>query len=285
MKSQPILRYIIVGNKIYLIGSLRNPNIVSIGNELRDLGFDVFDDWWAAGKIADDSWRDYEKARGHTYQEALKGYAAKHVFAFDKFYLNQAHAGVLVYPAGKSGHLELGHLVGQNKPGFILLDKVPDRFDVMKQFATGGVFTDIADLKATLVNYSWPKFPKVPMLYQHEIMWLIGLLESEGTFCIGSQDSPRLQLQMTDRDTIEKAANLFNSSVWNRNRLTKGGKQVWTCGVSGLTAIEWMRIIKPYMGIRRQQQILDTVTSWLQRKKYRKQDNYFWARMFGLIHD
>ena len=38
---------------IYLIGSLRNPKIPEIGRQLRDLGFDVLDDWFAAGPRAD----------------------------------------------------------------------------------------------------------------------------------------------------------------------------------------------------------------------------------------
>ena len=38
-------------------------------------------------------------------------------------------------PAGKSGHIEFGYLVGQGKPGFVLFDAVPERYDVMYQFA------------------------------------------------------------------------------------------------------------------------------------------------------
>jgi len=53
--------------------------------------------------------------------------------------------GVLVLPAGKSGHLELGYMIGQGKPGYILLDGEPERFDVMYNFATG-VFTNLSDL-------------------------------------------------------------------------------------------------------------------------------------------
>ena len=120
---------------IYLIGSLRNPEIPVIGNYLRSLGLEVFDDWFAAGPIADDSWQEYETGRGHSYKEALKGYAAKHVFDFDLHHLNRADTGVLVMPAGKSGHLELGYLRGQGKPVYILFDKETERYDQMYQFA------------------------------------------------------------------------------------------------------------------------------------------------------
>lgn len=125
---------------IYLIGSLRNPQIPDIGKFLRSLNFEVFDDWHSAGPEADDYWQAYEKHRGHTYPEALQGWHAKDVFAFDKYHLNRSDMAVLVLPAGKSGHLELGYVIGQGKPGFILMDHEPDRFDVMYQFAQGVYF-------------------------------------------------------------------------------------------------------------------------------------------------
>ena len=127
----------LVTKVVYLIGSLRNPEINRLAAKIRELGFEVFDDWTAAGPTADDTWRDYEKQRGHTYTQALQGYAAKHVFAFDKFHLDRADLAVLAMPAGKSGHLELGYILGKGKPGYVLLDQEPERFDVMYQFATG----------------------------------------------------------------------------------------------------------------------------------------------------
>lgn len=120
---------------IYLIGSLRNPEVPKIGNALRALGFDAFDDWFAAGPTADDSWQEYENQRGRSYQEALEGHAARNVFAFDHRHLERADAGVLIMPAGKSGHSEFGFLVGRGKPCFVLFDKTPERYDVMYQFA------------------------------------------------------------------------------------------------------------------------------------------------------
>ena len=121
---------------IFLSGSLRNPKIPLIGNKLRAAGFDVYDDWHAAGDRADDEWKRYEQARGRTYVEALGGEAAEHVFEFDLIHLDMAHIGVLVLPAGKSGFLELGYMMGQGKPGYILLDDTVDvRWDVMVKFA------------------------------------------------------------------------------------------------------------------------------------------------------
>jgi len=136
---------------IYLIGSLRNPAIPEIGQKLRKLGFDVFDDWYAAGPEADDKWRDYEKARGHSYAEGLQGYAAKHVFEFDLHHLQRCGIAVLIMPAGRSGHLELGYMLGQGKPGYVLMDD-PERWDVMYQFATG-VYFNLSELKLALQRH------------------------------------------------------------------------------------------------------------------------------------
>ena len=122
---------------IYLIGSLRNPLSPGVANQLREHGWDVFDDWYAAGEHADDAWRDYERARGHDLVDALEGYAAKHVNDFDQHHLERCQAAVLVMPAGKSGFLELGQVIGMKKPSYIILDGDPDRYDVMFRRATG----------------------------------------------------------------------------------------------------------------------------------------------------
>ena len=121
---------------IYLIGSLRNPEVPLYARALREVGHEVFDDWYAAGPEADDRWRDYELQRGHNFIQALDGYAAKHVFNFDLSHICRADVVVLLLPAGKSGHLELGYALGLGKPGYILLDNNPERFDVMYRFAT-----------------------------------------------------------------------------------------------------------------------------------------------------
>lgn len=135
---------------IYLIGSLRNPEIPKIAQEIRKLGFEVFDDWFAAGPEADDKWRDYEKARDHTYREGLNGLAANHVYQFDKKYLDACDIAILYLPAGRSGHLELGYVIGKGKGGYIVLDD-PERWDVMYQFAHG-VFHSFEELKKELME-------------------------------------------------------------------------------------------------------------------------------------
>jgi nucleoside 2-deoxyribosyltransferase len=136
---------------IYIIGSLRNPEVPVFANELEKFGFEAFTDWFSPGPEADDFWRKYEKARGRTYAEALKSYAATHVFEFDKHHIDRCEIGIMLMPTGKSGHLELGYILGQGKKGYILFDKEPERWDVMYQFASG-IFFNKADLFDVLLE-------------------------------------------------------------------------------------------------------------------------------------
>ena len=137
-------------SKIYLIGSLRNPRVAEVAKTLRAVGHEVFDDWFAAGPEADDWWQKYEMAKGHNYKEALQGFAANHVYHYDRSHLDRNEIAILLLPAGKSGHLELGYMIGQGKPGYILFDgQMPERWDVMYLFASG-VFFNVEDLMKEL---------------------------------------------------------------------------------------------------------------------------------------
>jgi hypothetical protein len=120
---------------VYLVGSLRNPQIPVLGNEMRALGLEVVDNWFAGGKIADDAWQEYSVARGRSYAEALQSREAGHVFYFDRAYINLSDAVVMLYPAGRSAHLEFGYAVGGGKKGYLLMEEQPERYDVMLQFA------------------------------------------------------------------------------------------------------------------------------------------------------
>ena len=121
--------------KVYLIGSLRCHAIRSLADDIRQLGFEVFDDWHAAGDKADDHWMEYERERGRTYQEALEGHAAQHTFNYDLQHLEDSDIGILVAPAGKSAHLELGYMLGLGRQGYIYMPEEPERWDVMVLFA------------------------------------------------------------------------------------------------------------------------------------------------------
>lgn len=124
-------------SSLYLIGSMRNPAIAETANALeKALGIEVYCSWACAGPTADEYWKAFEIERGHNYAEAMEGHHARDIFETDKRHLDRCDAAVLLLPAGRSGHLELGYTIGRGKPGYILLDD-PDRWDIMYRYATG----------------------------------------------------------------------------------------------------------------------------------------------------
>ena len=131
---------------IYLIGSMRNPLVVEVAAALRDIGFDVFDDWHAAGPTAEDEWRKYENQRGRSYVEALDGYAACHTYEYNMRHLKRCDMGVLVMPSGRLAHLEFGYMIGLGKKCYVLFDQPPEGYGLMYKMASGGFFsfTDLA---------------------------------------------------------------------------------------------------------------------------------------------
>ncbi len=84
----------------------------------------------------------------NSYIQALSGYAANHVYEYDKFHLDRCGIVVLIMPTGKSGHLEFGYAIGRGKKGYIVLDD-PGRWDIMYRFADK-VFTSVDDLRLYL---------------------------------------------------------------------------------------------------------------------------------------
>ena len=133
--------------KLYLIGSLRNERIPVIAEELRAAGFDVFDDWYAIGPEADDHWKTYEQGRGRTYKQALRGEVCRNAFEFDRSHIDASDIGVLVLPAGKSAHTELGYMSNPAamKRTYVLMDGDTERWDIMYRFFTGVAY-DVPEL-------------------------------------------------------------------------------------------------------------------------------------------
>lgn len=138
-----------MANHVYIAGSLRNRDrIIEVSLGFNRAGFETFSNWSATHPDTDDYWRDYHQAHGRNMIEALKQPDSLNTFYFDERNIRASRAFVLVTPAGKSGHLELGFALGRNIPGYILMeDPNPERWDVMYSFANG-VFEHTGDLIA-----------------------------------------------------------------------------------------------------------------------------------------
>lgn len=132
----------------YLIGSLKNPDVMKVAMQIEKEYPEVeaFCDWLYAGPEADDYWQTYTRDRGLSYRQALSTAHAQHVFSFDKLHLDRADFGILVMPAGKSGHVEMGYLVGKGVPVILHVPEAPERYDVMPGLFCGLVTTSIEEL-------------------------------------------------------------------------------------------------------------------------------------------
>lgn len=118
-----------------------------------------------------------------------------------------------------------------------------------------------------LVKYEFPFKPLVvaPLgdieaIRIHDIAWLAGLLEGEGCFSIVGR-SVVIELQMTDKDVVEHAAQLLNTPVYV-NKKKPNRKMVWRLHLHGNRAAGWMMTLYSLMGLRRRGRIKELLTGW-----------------------
>lgn len=95
-----------------------------------------------------------------------------------------------------------------------------------------------------------------------DIAWLAGILEGEGCFKIqssgGYKGSIAIALQMTDKDIVDRVANLLNSPVWGpHGPYGKSKLQTYQTIIFGKKAASWMMTLFPFLGNRRQNKIIE----------------------------
>ena len=84
--------------------------------------------------------------------------------------------------------------------------------------------------------------------------WIAGLLEGEGSFVAnrgGRSSYPVIKVEMCEREVIERAARLLDTRVWAVPPGTDGWRPTFVAQIAGHRAAEWMRALRPYMGLRR----------------------------------
>jgi hypothetical protein len=86
--------------------------------------------------------------------------------------------------------------------------------------------------------------------------WLAGLLEGEGSFSLSGHKQPNIKVEMTDEDVVRRAAALLGSRNISRRISNQGYKDSFIVRIAGQRAADWMVVLHPIMGIRRQSQIL-----------------------------
>ena len=83
---------------------------------------------------------------------------------------------------------------------------------------------------------------------KHELIWLAGLLEGEGTFRFSG--TVVIVVEMTDLDIVQRVAKLFgNTSINSRQRYH--WKRLYVTAVCGKSAAKIAELVLPIMGKRR----------------------------------
>lgn len=102
-----------------------------------------------------------------------------------------------------------------------------------------------------------------------DLAWLAGLLEGEGYFgTINNRVSgkiyryPRIGVAMTDRDVIEKVAALWGTKIQTLKPRGVSKLTSYRITLVGSRALEWMKLVLPYMGSRRTDQIENAIIEW-----------------------
>lgn len=127
-------------------------------------------------------------------------------------------------------------------------------------------------------NFSQYPTEHVLNLNEFEIGWIAGLLEGEGTFVVSFDPrrkgtyNVKIQVEMTDKDTIEKLNSIYPGRVWESNYPSKykrfpNAKPSWRWAISSKDKTkELATIIYPHMSSRRKEQ-LDRV---LEHSEYKR---------------
>lgn len=123
-----------------------------------------------------------------------------------------------------------------------------------------------------------------PDLSRETLLWLAGLLEGEGSFMAGppsSPGSPVVAVQMVDEDVIVRAAQAFGGSSIPCGERAAGWQRTYQARLRGEPAVQLMRALRPWMGLRRQAQIDRALASWNPRRhKVNERDE---ARILRLV--
>lgn len=97
-----------------------------------------------------------------------------------------------------------------------------------------------------------------------ELNWLAGLMEGEGHFGTSDKRSPRVTIEMTDRDVIYRARNLFGATSVYEGRC-RSGKPSYRISLTGSRAVGWMMTLYSLMGERRRRRITEMLAMWRSR--------------------
>lgn len=134
--------------RIYVAGSFSNrQNILSIGNVLREHGFDTYvfcDPMSMTGKLSEELRLLYD-LQSFTAKSVYETKILANIGLENLYELVHCDALVLVLPSGRSAHLEAGWMIGRQRPVYIIGPKTYGEFDAMYVMANHVFYSEQLD--------------------------------------------------------------------------------------------------------------------------------------------
>jgi hypothetical protein len=100
--------------------------------------------------------------------------------------------------------------------------------------------------------------------FRDRVLWLAGLLDGEGSFGAPARHGMKIQLRMSDRDTVERAASFLGvgpASIRTEVRSARW-KTMYRFDVCGPGAAGWMMMLYPFLSGRRQERVRAVLAYW-----------------------
>ena len=111
---------------------------------------------------------------------------------------------------------------------------------------------------------------KRPRVLALDVAWVAGLMEGEGSFYVSSTGQPKLSIMMSDKDVLERLAELFGTTARGPyGPYGRSKKQVWQVTLCNTKAASWMMTIYALMGERRKEKIKEVLDVWKRQQMVR----------------
>lgn len=110
------------------------------------------------------------------------------------------------------------------------------------------------------------KMIKTTKISANDLLWLAGLLEGDGCFHLGldkrylNAARPSVSLKMVDEDVVKRVSSLFGVGYFSSKIRPAHHQKTYATIIRDRKATSLMRLIYPFMGIRRQEKINDILS-------------------------
>ena len=105
-----------------------------------------------------------------------------------------------------------------------------------------------------------------------DIGWMAGIIEADGNISLARGVTPRINVSMSDLDTIQKVADMFGSKVLvltSHKKLPgrEHHKTMYRSSVGDRRAASWLMTLFSFLSHRRKMQASKAIMSWRNKKR------------------